>query len=77
MAMKIGKAYLPSDIRLKHWETFWETIGFSKRQAHKQSLEFADRVASALKPTPESEVEAKIQEIINDRIAAIKSALKN
>lgn len=76
MAMKIGKAYLPSDIRLKHWETFWEAIGFSKRQALKQSLEFADRVASALKSTPENEVEAKIQEIISYRIAAIKSALK-
>jgi serine/threonine-protein kinase HipA len=76
MAMKIGKAYLPSDIRLKHWETFWEAIGFSKRQALKQSLEFADRVASALKSTPENEVEAKIQEIVSYRIAAIKSALK-
>ena len=76
MAMKIGNAYLASDIRLKHWEAFWEAIGFSKRQALKQSLEFADRVASALKPTPENEVETKIQDIVSDRIAAIKSALK-
>lgn len=76
MAMKMGKAYLPSNIRFKHWEAFWEVIGFSKRQALRQSLKFADRVASALKPTPENEVETKIQEFIRYRIASMKLALK-
>ena len=76
MAMKIGKAYHPSELRLKHWEAFWETIGFSKRQALKRSLDFADRVSASMKTLPKNEVEAKIQEIIAYQVTSLRTTLK-
>ena len=76
MAMKIGKAYHPSELRLKHWEAFWETIAFSKRQALKRSLDFADRVLASMKTSPENEVEAKIQEIIAYQVTSLRTTLK-
>ena len=74
--MKIGKAYHPSELRLKHWEAFWETIGFSKRQALKRSLDFADRVSASMKTSPENEVETKIQEIIAYQVTSLRTTLK-
>jgi serine/threonine-protein kinase HipA len=76
MAMKIGKAYHPSELRLKHWEAFWETIGFSKRQALKRSLDFADRVSASMKTSLENEVEVKIQEIIAYQVTSLRTTLK-
>lgn len=75
MAMKIGKTYLPSDLRLKHWEALWEAIGFSKKQAHKQSSEFTDRVAESLKAVTVNEVEYSVQKIIHNRIESLRAAL--
>lgn len=76
MAMKIGETYLPSEVRFKHWEAFWETIGFSKTRALKQSLGFADKVEVCLESAPNNQVEKAIQEIIYYRIASLRAALR-
>ncbi|MGK0456174.1 MAG: serine/threonine-protein kinase HipA [Zhongshania aliphaticivorans] len=76
MAMKVGGTYLPSEIRMKHWEILWEAIGFSKKRAAKQSLNFANKVEACLKPTPNDEVEAAIQKIIRHRIKSLRTALR-
>jgi len=75
MAMKIGGKYIPADLRLEHWEAWWASIEFSKKQARKQTLTFLDRVEAALN-TPDNEIQHAIQKIISHRINRLQKLLK-
>jgi serine/threonine-protein kinase HipA len=74
MAMKIGDRYPPSELRLKDWEKHWSEIGFSQKQAHKQTLQFTDKL-EALCQSPANAVEASIQVIVDSRIKKIRESL--
>ena len=74
MAMKIGKAYQPDALRLSDWEAAWNGIGFSKSQARKQALQFANRCVACFQ-TPENEIQAKVQKIASDRSAKLQRSL--
>lgn len=75
MAMKIGKTYQPSELRLRDWELYWEAIGFSANQAKKQTLQFIDKVLAEC-GSPANDVEAGIQEIIAQRSKSLVGLLK-
>lgn len=74
MAMKIGKSSLPDECRLRDWELYWEAIGFSQKQANRQTLEFVDDLLG-LCESPKSEVEAKIQSVVRERANALRKLL--
>ena len=74
MAMKIGKTYRPDDIRLRDWEAYWEAIGFSKSQARKQTLQFANRCVTTFQAA-EDTTQAKVQQLVSGRLAGLQSAL--
>jgi serine/threonine-protein kinase HipA len=76
MAMRIGKAYVPAELRRKHWEAFWEQVGFSTKRALTQALNFAEKVKASLTTAPNNEIEAEIQSIISERIGALRNTLK-
>lgn len=67
MAMKIGSKYKPADLRLRHWEAFWDAIGFSKKQATRQTKDFLDRIDQLLQESAPDEMGDKVQEIIRSR----------
>lgn len=71
MAMKIGKSYQPESLRLRDWELYWKAIGFSPRQALRQSLQFIDAVEQQC-ATPGSEVESRIQLVIAGHSAVLR-----
>ena len=64
MAMKIGSKYNPGDLRIRHWEAFWKSIGFSIPQAKRQTLNFLDQVERLLNESPASDMEERIQRTI-------------
>ena len=66
MAMKIGKSSLPEEITSRDWERYWESIGFSRKQARKQTLQFIDGLSLQC-GAPENEVQAQIQDVITKR----------
>ncbi|MEN8255700.1 MAG: HipA domain-containing protein, partial [Verrucomicrobiota bacterium] len=68
MAMKIGGKYLPGELRLRHWEAFWKEIGFSVKQAQRQTRQFLEKVEQNLLDAAGSEIEEKIQSIISERL---------
>jgi len=72
MAMKIGKSYQPEALRLSDWELYWKNIGFSPRQARRQSLQFIDGLADPCSP-PKNEVESRIQVIIAQRLTDLRT----
>jgi len=75
MAMKIGSKQDPADLRLRHWESFWETIGFSSKQANKQTLNFLERIDQLLPDLASTEMGEKVQGIIQDRRRALSHLL--
>lgn len=74
MAMKIGKSSLPAECRLRDWELYWEAIGFSQKQARRQTLEFVDAFSAKLS-APASEVEGKVQAVIYHRLDLLRRLL--
>lgn len=76
MAMKIGSKYVPADLRLRHWEAYWKTIGFSPKQALKQTLKFLEKVDQAVLDVIPTSSERPIQEVISERCRALSRTLK-
>lgn len=74
MAMKIGKSYHPLELRQRDWELYWEQIGFSKKQARRQSLQFLDKLASHLR-APENPMQTTIQTVITSRVGGLRKLL--
>lgn len=74
MAMKIGSNYLPSKLRRRDWERYWSTIGFSQKQALKQTLQFIEKV-EALSVNPSNRTEESIGNIIDKRAMALRKTL--
>lgn len=74
MAMKIGKASLPHEITLRDWELYWEAIGFSQKQARRQTIAIVDGLLDVCKAS-ESEVEQNIQSVIRERVNALRRVL--
>ena len=72
--MKLGKSYESEKLRLRDWELYWEQIGFSKKQARRQSSEFADKLV-ALLGEPENEMQAAIQKILVSRIQILRRCI--
>ena len=77
MAMKIGSKYNPADLRLRHWESYWETIGFSSKQANRQTHNFLERVDQLLPDVASSKMGEKIQSIAQDRRLALTRLLQS
>lgn len=71
MAMKIGKTYHPEALRLRDWELYWKEIGFSSRQARRQSLQFIDALTRQV-GLPGNEAESAIQAIIAKRSTVLR-----
>lgn len=76
MAMKIGSKYVPEDLRLRHWEAYWKTIGFSPKQALKQTLQFIEKVDQVVPDAISTGSEQPIQEVISERCRALSGILK-
>lgn len=76
MAMKIGGKYLPNDLRLRHWEAYWQEIDFSVKQALQRTSQFLERMDSILNTAPQSTVEEAIQTIIRTRIARFRQNMR-
>lgn len=74
MAMKIGKTYLPDECCARDWELYWEAIGFSQKQANRQTLKFVDGLLG-LCESPKSEVEATIQSVVRERASTLRKLL--
>ena len=74
MAMEIGKSYESEKLRLRGWERYWEQIGFSKKQARRQTSEFADKLVAFL-GEPENETQAAIQKILVSRIQILRRCI--
>lgn len=74
MAMKIGKAYLPGELRMREWQRYWEAIGFSLKQARRQSLQFIDEVNDQCR-RPENAVEAQVQAVLTERSKMLQGLL--
>ena len=77
MAMKIGSTYNPPDLRLRHWESFWETVGFSSKQANRHTRNFLERVDQLLPSSAQSQMEQTIQDIIANRRRVLNQLLKS
>jgi serine/threonine-protein kinase HipA len=67
MAMKIGSKYLPADLRLRHWEAWWQSIGFSIPQARRQTLQFMEKTDTILLEAAATPVEQQICDIARER----------
>jgi serine/threonine-protein kinase HipA len=74
MAMRIGKKWLPEELRVEDWEHYWKEIGFSTTQAKRRSLQFADSV-EALILSPRNEVQQSVHTVIRNRIQLLCKAL--
>ena len=74
MAMKIGDQYLPDKLRQSDWERFWESIGFSQKQARKQTLQFTE-IVEAKSGNPQNETEVEIGRLIEKRIRTLRETL--
>lgn len=72
MAMKIGSKYLPDDLRIRHWELYWQAIGFSVKQSLKRTRKFLERMESVMDVSPQGSVEDAIQTIVKTRIAKLR-----
>lgn len=75
MAMEIGKSSLPAECRLRDWELYWEAIGFSQKQARRQTIETMDGLLD-LCESPKSAVESTIQSVIRERADALRGCLR-
>ena len=67
MAMKIGTKYVPDDLRRRHWESFWKSVGFSPSQALRQTRDFQDRLHQLLPDITVTQMEEEICGIIQTR----------
>lgn len=77
MAMKIGSKYLPSEIRLRHWETLWEQAGFLPSQARRRTLQFIGKITDALsKMTLTGEIHSRIADDVSQRCKLLRQALE-
>lgn len=76
MAMKIGSKYLSNDLRFRHWEAYWQAIGFSVKQALQRTMQFMERMDSILNASPQGTVEETIQEIIKTRMARLRQNMR-
>jgi serine/threonine-protein kinase HipA len=76
MAMKIGSKYLPNDLKLRHWEAYWQAIGFSEKQALQRTRLFLERMNAILNTSPQSTVEEAIQTIIKTRMAQLHQNMR-
>lgn len=74
MAMKIGKSSHLDTCRLQDWELYWAAIGFSQKQARRQTTEFMEALSAKLS-APASEVEEKVQLIIRERLNLMRNLL--
>jgi len=74
MAMKIGGQYLPGKLRRNDWEGLWESIGFSKKQARKQALQFTE-VVEAQSGNSNSEAEVAVGRLIRKRTQELREIL--
>lgn len=75
MAMKVGSKYIPDDLRLRHWEAFWKTVGFSANQARRQSRNFLERMDQLLPDSATNEMEEKVHGIIRSRWLSLNQML--
>jgi serine/threonine-protein kinase HipA len=75
MAMKIGGKYLPQDLCLRHWEAYWNEIGFSPKQAHRQTRLFLEKMEQSLLEPAGNEVEEMVRGIIGDRLFRLHKTL--
>ncbi len=74
MAMKIGGQYLPDKLRLNDWERLWGEIGFSKKQARKQVLQFTE-IVEVQSGNSKSEAEVAVGRLIQKRILGLRKVL--
>jgi serine/threonine-protein kinase HipA len=71
MAMKIGGKYLPDDLRLRHWESYWNEIGFSIKQAQQRTRQFLEKMEQILPDSAENLTEKSIQRCVNNRLRTL------
>ena len=76
MAMKIGSKYLPAELHLRHWEAYWIAIGFSPKQALKQTQRFLDKMQQILPDSVSHPVEEAMQSIIQKRLFSLHRLLR-
>jgi serine/threonine-protein kinase HipA len=76
MAMKIGEKSLSADLRRRHWELYWNAIGFSPKQALKQTNQFMEKTNQILHKAPNNVVEENIQRIMKDHLIRLHKTLK-
>jgi serine/threonine-protein kinase HipA len=74
MAMKVGHHYHPKKLRRSDWETYWSAIGFSQKQALKQTLQFIERMESQCH-SPDDPIQESIQAIVKSRIQNLRSTI--
>ena len=77
MAMKIGSKYVPEDLRLRHWEAYWKIIGFSSKQALKQTQKFLEKIDRVLPNAVQTDSGQPIQNIIDERCRTLSRILKS
>lgn len=75
MAMKVGSKDVPADLRLRHWEAFWKTVGFSANQARRQSRNFLQRMDQLLPDSATNEIEEQVHGIIRNRWLTLNKML--
>jgi serine/threonine-protein kinase HipA len=74
MAMKVGHHYHPKKLRRSDWESYWSAIGFSQKQALKQTLQFIERMESQCH-SPDDPIQESIQAIVKSRIQNLRSTI--
>ncbi|MGK0237953.1 MAG: serine/threonine-protein kinase HipA [Candidatus Pelagisphaera sp.] len=74
MAMKIGRNSLPEETRRSDWESYWSVIGFSQKQALKQTLQFIEKMESQCH-SPDGQIQKSIQIIVKTRIQNLRSTI--
>lgn len=67
MAMRIGKKYLPNQVRSEHWEAMWQQAGFPATAARKRGIQFANRMG---KLVSERSLESAIERAIMATVSA-------
>jgi serine/threonine-protein kinase HipA len=76
MAMKIGSEYVSAELRLRHWESCWQAIGFSPKQALAQTRRFVEKMETVLGDSSGSDMEESIRKIVRRRLQALYQLLK-
>jgi len=74
MAMKIGSRYTPHQVRLRHWQEWWQAADVSENAARKRTLRFAEKVDGLLASQP---VENPVQEAIAKGTATRAKGLRS